>query len=275
MMKINKGQCVKIILKFDNEQISIDLRRVNNEAGHLQFRYERKEHQHFRDYLLQLTHKSQLSDGCVIDIIEVTDRVFQVTPIAGLKSNNPILSIYEPVCHLTDDRQIKDSSEFQDIVESLSKIAFVPNHSQRDYNLLISNALIKREWLPEKRVHNDIGLKCDFFKHGVWLEVEFGNARSYYQDYIKFLIAARYHEYNFAVLLCPTASFAGYLCELGKQRAKRNVDCSVNVSYSGMMTYEKAIRELPFIEHIIRENIVIAGVDIRDLHYNKTRSALM
>jgi hypothetical protein len=40
-------------------------------------------------------------------------------------------------------------------------------------------------WQREQRVVDELGLKCDFEKNGIWVEVEFGNARSYYQDYVK------------------------------------------------------------------------------------------
>lgn len=103
-------------------------------------------------------------------------------------------------------------------------------------------------------------------KNGVWLEVEFGNARTYYQDYIKFLLALRYQESRFGVLLCPTDAFAQLLCELGQKRAavKRH-DNNLVPKYSGMMSYEKAIRELPFLQFMLNGGIVIAGIDIRGI----------
>ena len=32
-------------------------------------------------------------------------------------------------------------------------------------------------------------LKSDFAKDGAWVEIEFGNARTYYQDFLKFMLA--------------------------------------------------------------------------------------
>ena len=70
------------------------------------------------------------------------------------------------------------------------------------------------------RVVKELGLKCDFEKNGIWVEVEFGNARSYYQDYVKFMLAKKYRDARLGLLLCPTTSFASLLCELGRQRAR-------------------------------------------------------
>nr|VFK25960.1 MAG: hypothetical protein BECKMB1821G_GA0114241_101720 [Candidatus Kentron sp. MB]VFK33778.1 MAG: hypothetical protein BECKMB1821I_GA0114274_105312 [Candidatus Kentron sp. MB]VFK76377.1 MAG: hypothetical protein BECKMB1821H_GA0114242_105412 [Candidatus Kentron sp. MB] len=77
-----------------------------------------------------------------------------------------------------------------------------------------------------------------------------------------FLIAAKYQHYQCGVLLCPTASLANYLCDLGRERARRKTDQTRAVSYSGMMTYEKAVRELPYLGHVLKTKVVIAGLDV-------------
>jgi hypothetical protein len=90
-------------------------------------------------------------------------------------------------------------------------------------------------------------------------EVEFGNARSYYQDYVKFMLARKYRDARLGLLLCPTTSFAALLCELGRQRARENVVRERPAAYSGMMSYEKAVRELPFLGFMFEMPIVVAG----------------
>ena len=94
------------------------------------------------------------------------------------------------------------------------------------------------------------------------MEVEFGNARSYYQDYVKFMLAKKYQSARLGVLICPTNSFASLLCELGRQRARENVVGERVPVYSGMMSYEKAVRELPFLGFMFEMPIVVAGVGI-------------
>jgi hypothetical protein len=137
---------------------------------------------------------------------------------------------------------------------SASPLQFLPetkdneNYNQIDYNSLISRTLRQAAWKQEVRIVKEIGLRCDFEKNGIWIEVEFGNARVYYQNYIKFLLALRYQEARFGILLCPTNVFAQLLCDLGQRRAalKRKSSTEHRPTYSGMMSYEKAIRELPF-----------------------------
>ena len=262
MLDICKGQCVSVTLSFSDEEFKVDLRRINNLQGHLQFRYERQEHQRLKDHFLQLVGRAQSKNGCVVEIVESKRGVFKINPIAGVEDNRTNLSIYRPICHLLEQREVSTSPEFREIVNVVSTIDFVPDGSQRVYNECIRQGLRKKNWLVEERVHDAIGLKCDFRKEGIWLEVEFGNARSYYQDYIKFLIAAKYRDYQYGVLLCPTCSFANYLCDLGSQRARQKSNRVRNASYSGMMTYEKAIRELPYLQHILNEKVVIAGLDV-------------
>jgi hypothetical protein len=115
--------------------------------------------------------------------------------------------------------------------------------NQADFNGLISAGLMDRGWQREQReqreqrVVPELGLKCDFEKNGVWVEVEFGNARSYYQDYVKFMLARKYRAARLGLLLCPTTSFAALLCELGQRRARENSVAEKSPVYSGMMSY--------------------------------------
>ena len=137
--------------------------------------------------------------------------------------------------------------------------------NQSDYNKEINSVLSSMGWRCETRILSEIGLRCDFEKNGIWVEVEFGNARVYYQDYIKFLLALRHRAARLGILLCPTNAFAQLLCDLGQRRARIRTDDNSKrrPSYSGMMSYEKAIRELPFIEFILNGSIVIAGIEIQ------------
>ena len=45
------------------------------------------------------------------------------------------------------------------------------------------------EWQKEIKAIPDLDLKCDYRKMAIQVEVEFGNARAYYQDYIKFMLS--------------------------------------------------------------------------------------
>ena len=67
---------------------------------------------------------------------------------------------------------------------------------------------------------------------------------------------------NFIVSPGATTSFAALLCELGRQRARDNSVSERSPVYSGMMSYEKAVRELPFLGFMFEMPIVVAGVGV-------------
>jgi len=265
MLEIPKGHRVEVSMLFAQGEVDVDLRRIDNIAGHLQFRYERKRHKMLRSYLQQLVEHATEEHKIVVEVVEIKPRVFRIIPFSGVENKKPLLTIHKPIFHLFNNHTANSSIEFSEIENVISSIRFVADYSQKEYNSYISDGLKGKNWSAEECVLDEIGLRCDFFKNGVWVEVEFGNARSYYQDYIKFLIAAKFREYKFGVLLCPTVSFAGYLCDLGRQRAERRNPGTKRFSYSGMMTYEKAVRELPFLKHIIKKQLVIAGLDVHNI----------
>lgn len=52
------------------------------------------------------------------------------------------------------------------------------------------------------------------------------------------------------------------LCELGSKRAQKDVVCERAPVYSGMMSYEKAVRELPYLGFMFEMPILVAGVGL-------------
>ena len=166
--------------------------------------------------------------------------------------------------HRLAQKELNRFSEIGQIKESLASVGYETGYSQSDYNKRISESLMKTGWNSEQKVVAELGLKCDFEKNGIWVEVEFGNARSYYQDYVKFMLARKYRNARLGLLLCPTMSFATLLCELGRQRAHENSVRERPPVYSGMMHYEKAERELPFLGFMFEMPIVVAGVGVSE-----------
>jgi hypothetical protein len=175
------------------------------------------------------------------------------------------LSLYNPHFHNFPEGVARQAEEFVELQQCVASIPYEDSQSQFEYNSQISRILRQAGWRSEVRILKEIGLRCDFEKNGVWLEVEFGNARAYYQDYVKFLLALRYTNARFGVLLCPTNAFAQLLCDLGKKRAiAKTGSVSGRVpSYSGMMSYEKAMRELPFLEFLLTGSVIVAGIEIQ------------
>jgi len=265
LANINKGEKVAVEIRFaQKEAVQASLRRINNAVGHLQFRYETQNQSRLREYLMETFGKDSCQPGAVLEIVEIEPHVFLFTPIFGADQVRPKLSLYKPHFHNLDRDTVTAVSEFFELQECLNSVDYNADYSQSDYNGQIANVLLAAGWRSEARILKEIGLRCDFEKNGVWLEVEFGNARTYYQDYIKFLLAWRYQKACFSVLLCPTDAFAQLLCELGQQRAAAKYNMRGKIpKYSGMMSYEKAVRELPFLEFMLESGIVIAGIDIQ------------
>lgn len=261
LVLIEKGERIPIRLRFNDIEITADITRINNTVGHLQIRYDRKINQPFKDALEQLIKQSNDADNVVVEVKETGKYQFQVLPFCG-NNKNPSLAVSVPVLHCLDEFITKKNAEYIDLTNAIREVNFVADYRQADYNKAIANRLTERNWTAEPVVVHSLGLHCDFCKNGVWLEVEFGNARSYYQDYVKFLVAEKYQQYQFGILLCPMASLAGYLCELGKIIAQKKHSDNRQSKYSGMMTYEKAIRELPYLAHFLNSKLIVAGLDV-------------
>jgi hypothetical protein len=264
LAQIRKGEKVTIAIRFGQGQsVQTYLRRINNAVGHLQFRYETRQQSELRDYLVETF--GEKPESAILEIMEVEPRVFLFSPVSI--SHAPTkLSLYKPHFHNLDESNVRVVPEFHELDRCLASISYDAEHSQADYNKQITDFLIAAGWRNEVRILKEIGLRCDFEKNGMWLEVEFGNARTYYQDYIKMLLASHYREARFGVLLCPTDAFAQLLCVLGQKRAlAKHINKSQVPKYSGMMSYEKAIRELPFLQFMLNRGIVIAGIDMQGI----------
>ena len=263
MRAIAKGGKASVSILFGTEEpVVAEIRRLNNKPGHLQFRYENKAQERLRQYLRGIFGSQP--DGSLLEVEEVSPFTFLFKPI--LKNASPRLQINDMLLHRLEQREVKRFAEIEEIRESLAAVEYDAGFSQSDYNGGISAGMIGHGWNREQRVVDELGLKCDFEKNGIWVEVEFGNARSYYQDYVKFMLAKKYRDARLGLLLCPTTSFASLLCELGRQRARENVVRERPPVYSGMMSYEKAARELPFLGFMFEMPIVVAGVDISGLN---------
>jgi hypothetical protein len=263
---IQKGQRVPVTIVFGaGVSVPASLRRLNNARGHLQFRYESREQASLRDYLNQVFGNEADRKNALLRVTEVQPRVFLFEPVSAGHAKTAHLAICQPRFHNCPQREAESLVEFNELRECFKAVPYNAAHGQADYNQRIASGLRALAWREEARILTEIGLRCDFEKNGIWVEVEFGNARAYYQDYIKFLLASRYKDARLGILLCPTNAFAQLLCDLGKQRAlaKKGEGTGRAPTYSGMMSYEKAIRELPFLQFMLTSKTVIAGIEIQ------------
>jgi len=113
-----------------------------------------------------------------------------------------------------------------------------------------------RNWLKEMFIATQAGTVGEYLKDGIQVEVEFGNARTYYQDYIKFLLAYNQEVAAVGVLIVPTEGFARTLCAVGRKKA----EAKGRHSYSGMIHLEKVRRELDYLAFMLRMPLAIAGI---------------
>ena len=258
MNRIGKGEKVLVTVLFGSgEPAVVEIRRLNNKVGHLQFRYEKKAQEGLRQFL---SRTFSGHDGDLLAVEEVSPLVFLFKPI--LKKTVPRLQVSDLQLHRMEPSAMKTFIEVDQIREVVASVEYEAGFNQVDYNGLISKGLLTKGWNSEQRVVKELGLKCDFEKNGIWVEVEFGNARAYYQDYVKFMLAKKYRDARLGLLLCPTTSFANLLCELGRQRAETNIVRERPAVYSGMMSYEKAVRELPYLGFMFEMPILVAGVGV-------------
>jgi hypothetical protein len=259
MRAIEKGGKVPVTIVFGIEEpVKAEIRRLNNRPGHLQFRYENKAQERLRRYFWAVFGST--AKGNLLEVAEVAPLTFQFKPI--LKDSRPSLQISDMLLHRLEQREMEGIGEIGQIRESLAAVEYDPDFSQVDYNRLIKEKLMDMGWLREQRVVHELGLKCDFEKNGIWVEVEFGNARFYYQDYVKFMLVRKYRAAKLGLLLCPTTAFAALLCELGQKRAREKSVSERFPVYSGMMSYEKAARELPFLGFMFEMPILVAVVGV-------------
>lgn len=259
MLSIIKGGKVPVTILFgDSEPVVAEIRRLNNKVGHLQFRYENKAQERLRFYLTGL-FASNLS-GNLLEVEEVAPFTFMFRPI--LRKSYPHLHINDMLLHRIERNAIGQIAEVEEINEAIGSVQYDVASNQADYNKRINEDFVRRGWNCEQKVNSELGLRCDFEKKGIWVEVEFGNARSYYQDYVKFMLARKYRDARLGILICPTKSFAALLCELGRKRAQNDIVREQPAKYSGMMSYEKAVRELPLLGFMFEMPIVVAGIDI-------------
>lgn len=123
---------------------------------------------------------------------------------------------------------------------------------QAELNRRLDVAFRPRGWQPQPiaagaLVGGDVplGLRGDFVRNRVFVEVEFGNAASVFRDLFKFQVANRSGAGDVAVLVVATERFARFFD-------------------SGVATYETLSRLLPYLTVGIQMPIWIVGIEPTD-----------
>ncbi len=256
----DSGQKREITLHYgDNQSSTVTLRRLNNIRQHVHIKYTNKLHKSFVDWLNDIfvaTRKGTI--GEFLEFQKVASDTYNVHPITIDKAHNASLYIADAMYHKTDDEMLKNNVLFDEVERIINGLNFKVDESQAFYNREIERAFSDLAWEKEGKAIPELDLKYDFRKNGMQVEVEFGNARAYYQDYIKFMLSFFSKQIQLGMLITPTIGFANILCEIGKQKALQKG----RKTYSGMMHFEKAYKEFLYLQPIFDMPIVILGIDI-------------
>lgn len=254
------GRKREITLIYGNEQPAIVvLRRLENIRKHVQIKYTNKTQEPFVEWLNEVFVETKKgSIGEFLEFKKVGSDVFKVTPITIDMSHNVKLYVADSMYHKTDQNALKEEDSFLEIGKIIKGLSFKVDEGQSFYNREIEKAFSEHEWQREVKAIPELDLKCDYRKKTLQVEVEFGNARAYYQDYIKFMLSYFSKQIHLGILITPTLGFANVLCEIGKQKALQRG----RKTYSGMMNFEKAFKEFHYLKPLFDMPIVILGIDI-------------
>jgi len=253
----NAGEKREINLLFDEGQIKATLRRIANSRGNVQIKYENRAGFAFRNWMRIVFIATQAGAvGEYLELTRVDGDTFRVTAFPLNVQPAKRLVVTEWICLKTSERILDTHAPVREIPAVVQSVEFNADEGQHFYNRQLFKYFKEWNWDAEKRVIPNLPLKSDFIKSGVQVEVEFGNARTYYQDYIKFLLAHNQEVASVGVLIVPTESFARTLCAVGRKKA----EAKGRHSYSGMIHLEKVRRELDYLAFMLKMPLAIAGI---------------
>lgn len=249
-----------VSFEFAGQVAPVTLRRLANAYGHVQFRYEGGAGAPLREWLAA-TFQATCQEACgeYLEIIRLADDRFRVVPNPLGPPDATTLQVREWVTHRCSGDLLTRFPLLSEIPAILRRVEYRESEGQKYYNACISDAFREWEWKAERLVVPELPLKSDFMKDGVQVEVEFGNARTYYQDYVKFLLAHNRGLARIGVLVVPTEAFARSLCRVGLQSARERG----GRSYSGMIHIGKVRREMEHLEFMLGMPIAVAGIGSR------------
>jgi hypothetical protein len=245
-----------------NQSVQVVLRRLNNVRKHVQIRYTNKIEASFIDWLNETFAETRKGTvGEFLEIEKISPDVFKLIPITKDMVHNAKLYIADSMYHKIDKESLSHHDSFAEVEKIIKGISLKVDEGQAFYNREIERAFSALNWQKEGKVISELDLKYDYGKATVQVEVEFGNAQSYYQDYIKFMLSYFSKQIHLGTLITPTIGFANILCEIGKQKALQRG----RKTYSGMMHFEKAFKEFQYLRPIFDMPIAILGIDISPL----------
>ena len=247
----------QVLLVFGDRRIPATLRTIANGSGSVQIKYENGSGEPFRAWLSR-TFAVTLEGGRgeYFEVHRIDEDSFQISAFPLAPDDGSSLRVEQWHLHRGAAALLDQNTPLGEIAAVVRDVPFRADEGQAFYNRAISASFASWSWSAECRVIPELALKCDFAKDGAQVEVEFGNARTYYQDFTKFLLGSRYAGTEVGVLVVPTLRFAKHLCEVGRQRAI----AKGRARYSGMIHFDKVTREFQYLEFMLQMPIAVAGI---------------
>lgn len=262
------GSKKEITLIYDRDkETTVILRRLNNKGKHVQIKYETTKHSQFREWLQVVFRMSrEQAIGEILEFHKVSRDEYSIKPLPVEMIDGTNLRISKTLYHGGAQNIIPHVPVFKEVSEVVNEVSFRVGRTQTYYNQQLKEGFISKGWSADKPVIEDLNLRYDYRKANVQIEAEFGNARTYYQDYLKFSLAFNGGLISLGGLVAPTADFANVLCEIGRQKASQRINQQGGgkPTYSGMMTYEKAAQEFQYLKFMLNMPIVVMGIDYKE-----------
>ena len=251
------GEAREISLLFSGETSTATLRRLANRNGTVQIRYEGRRHERLRQWLHD-TFRECLAgpNGELLEVHKLGRDAYELRPVTGRQLEDLSLCLGPRLSHNDAAALPSCQRAVGEFDSALRSVRFEAAEGQAHYNSEIKRRMLQRGWEANVRVVPELPLQCDFRRDDCQIEVQFGNARSYYQDYLKFLLPFTRGLVRLGILAVPTGDFAAVLCAAGSRRAMARRGGAGHESvgtpqYSGMMSYEKAEREFAALKFIL------------------------
>jgi len=246
-----------VTLIYNGGSVTATLRTVNNERAPVQVKYEGAVGAAFRAWLATVFRASLRAPcGEYLELRKLGPDSFEVVPFPVGRPAFPTLRVSDWLFHGGVDKLSERDFPRNEIAAVVHNVQYDEAQGQAYYNRQFAKVFQSWAWATEQRVIPELGLKCDFAKGAVRAEVEFGNARTYYQDYVKFLIAERYTAAKVGVLIVPAEAFARHLCAVGRARAAERG----RPQYSGMVHFQKVRREFAYLEFLLAMPVAVAAI---------------
>ncbi len=135
LANMQKGQAAPVTIQFGSGQAAPAIvRRINNAQGHLQFRYEAKQHAPLRDYLTAVFASESEQPTGVLKVSEIQPRVFLFEPVAVGPQPESALCLTAPHFHNCSKRQVGKLSEYRELQKCIADVRYKAEHSQSEYN---------------------------------------------------------------------------------------------------------------------------------------------